>query len=171
MAPDKLINSLSEAAFAKRVHNGDDILSDIVRVLSPKLEPLVDRYVDQGMDRIDLQQEAWIAIARAVQAFPWRERDGFEDAALAHVTEHLDAAIAHAQAPLLIPGPFVDMAERLLDATKTLVEELGREPTQEEIAQRMGCSVDEMRAALSMKAEKGEFVVLPVRMDPLSSEE
>ena len=154
-----------EVALTERVLAGDDVLLDVRRLLAPKLEALLDEHAGGVMERIDLEQEAHLALAIAVRDYPWGERAGFEDAALSHVARHLAAAVAHAKRPLLIPSAFADMAERLLEATKSLIEELGREPTRGEVRERIGCTEEEMKTALSMRATKGEFVAPPFQID------
>ena len=111
---------------------------------------IAKKYRNRGLSFLDLIQEGNTGLMRAVDKYEYRRGFKFSTYATWWIRQAITRAIADQARTIRIPGHMIDVLSKLRNASKRLLQELGREPTTEEAAAATGLSIDETRRVLSM---------------------
>ena len=138
--------------------------SQFVKVNLRMVISIARRYINRGLPFLDLIQEGNIGLMRAVDRFDYRKGYKFSTYATWWIRQAITRAIADQARTIRIPVHMTETINNLLHASRFLIQETGREPTPEEIAEKMQIPLDKVRAALKI-AKKPISLDMPVGED------
>ena len=154
-----LLSGAQELELAERMENGDQSAKDILVESNLRLVVnIAKRWVGKGMSFLDLIQEGNLGLIKAAEKFDYRKGYKFSTYATWWIRQAITRAIADQARTIRIPVHMVETIYKVAKVSRNLLQELGRDPTAEEIAEVMKISPEKVRE------------IMKISHDPLSLE-
>ena len=161
-----LLSPEEESELARRMDEGDETVKQLLVEANLRLVvSIAKRYVGRGMLFLDLIQEGNLGLIKAVEKFDYKKGFKFSTYATWWIRQAITRAIADQARTIRIPVHMVETINKLIRISRQLMQELGRDPSPEELAQKMEMSVEKVREIQKISQE-------PVSLEtPIGEEE
>ena len=161
-----LLTVEEEVFLAQRIEKGDEqARQQLIEANLRLVVSIAKKYVGRGMSFLDLIQEGNMGLMKAVEKFDYKKGNKFSTYSTWWIRQAITRGIADTAKTIRVPVHMVETINKTLRTSRMLLQELGREPTNEEIAERMGMSVSKIDEILKTSRD-------PVSLDsPIGEEE
>lgn len=160
-----LLSVAEEIELAKKIESGDTKAKHILAESNLRLVvSIAKRYVGRGLSFLDLIQEGNLGLIKAVDKFDYNKGYKFSTYATWWIRQAITRSIADQSRTIRIPVHMSEVINKTYRVSRNLLQELGREPTEQELAKAMNLSIDKVRDILKVSAD-------PISLDTPIGEE